>query len=158
MRRDVIWRKILHEIILGNHRKRMLTFFREITGGVTGSCGYHLLLITFWNLLIINYATTCDLTENLRENILGNHRKRMLTFFSWNCRWAHRKLWPPLKVNGNSCQEIVRLWDKFSPLETIKLSCLVTSNGWFGTLKKHFTSILGKFNLFKNLIYFLKLK
>ena len=59
----------------------MLTFFREITGGVTGSCGYHLFLITFRNLLIINYATTCDLTENLREIILGNHRKRMLTIF-----------------------------------------------------------------------------
>ena len=99
--------------------------------------------------LIINYATRCDLTKNLREIILRNHRKRMLTFFLWNCRWAHRKLWPPLKVNGNSCQEIVKLWDKFSPLETTKLSCLVTSNGWFGTLKKHFTLILGKFNPFK---------
>ena len=31
----------LREIILGNHRKRMLTpFFREIAGGLTGSCGH----------------------------------------------------------------------------------------------------------------------
>ena len=37
--------------------------------------------MTFQNLFIINDATRCDLTENLREIILGNHRKRMLTIF-----------------------------------------------------------------------------
>ena len=58
------------EIIVGNHRKRKLLFFREIAGGLTESCDHHLFLITIWNLLIIDYAMICDLTENLREIIL----------------------------------------------------------------------------------------
>ena len=37
--------------------------------------------MTFQNLLIIDFAKRCDLMENLREIILGNHRKRMLNFF-----------------------------------------------------------------------------
>ena len=37
--------------------------------------------MTFQNLLIIDFAKRCDLMENLREIILGNHRKRMLKIF-----------------------------------------------------------------------------